>query len=66
MDNDRLQIPSHLVDDIEEDKNSERVTFIMRGGIKLIAKKSDFNNYGKFKSAVERHKYNRLRPKSNK
>jgi hypothetical protein len=66
MNEGRINIPSYLVDEIEEDKNSERVIFTMRGGIKLIAKKSDFQNYEKFKQAVERHKHNRRRPLINK
>lgn len=66
MSEERLKIPSYLVDEIEEDKDSEKVTFIMKGGIKFKAKKSDFQNYAKFKEAIERHKRNRNRPLSNK
>ena len=66
MSEERLKIPSYLVDEIEEEKDSERVTFIMKGGIKFISKKSDFQDYEKFKEAIKRHQRNRRRPQPNK
>jgi hypothetical protein len=65
MENDRINIPSYLIEEVEEESNSDKVTFIMRGGIKFKAKKSDFKDYEKFKEAIKRHQHNRDRSKSN-
>jgi len=56
----KVPIPSHLVIEILEEENSDKITLVLKNNFSIKASKKQFKNYNEYKKAVASH--NSLRP----
>ena len=47
-----VPIPSHLVIEIVEEENSDKITLVMKNGFNIKASKKQFNDYNSYKKSV--------------